>query len=256
MLVAYEIFAALCGDMSSWEYWEYFDVIFTRAVGGAACLVLVMYLGYGVLRPFKSPVLRSFLFCLPAFAVVINNLHIYTLLTGRERVTGEWSHVLLLALECLCVGFFEEMTFRGVIFLGILEKRRSDTRGILISILLSSAIFGGIHAINLIYGSAAAVIQQIGYSFLIGAMCSVVLMRTASIWMCVVLHATFNFCGALVPRLGEGYMWDTPTVIFTVILAVAVGIYFTVALIRMPACMTDRIYMRVGRDCGEVEDMP
>ena len=68
-------------------------------------------------------------------------------------------------------------------------------------------------------------ILQIGYSFLIGAMCSVVLLKTRNIWLCVLLHAVYDFSGTLVPTLGAGTWWDTPTVIFTVILAVATTVY-------------------------------
>lgn len=242
LLLGYELILPRLIGEGGGDYREYIDMIVTRLTGGVACLTLLIYLGYRVMHPFGNSFGHSVLFCLPAMAVVINNLHIYTLLTGQERVTGDAGHILLLALECLCVGLFEEMTFRGVIFLGILEKRRNSTRGIFISILLSSAIFGGIHAINFIYGSAGAVIQQIGYSFLIGAMCSVVLLKTANIWLCVLLHATYNFCGALVPRLGEGYTWDMPTVIFTVILSVCVAVYYIIAVLRMRAEETDGIY--------------
>lgn len=250
LLLAYEIFGKAVFGGTGGEYREYFDMIFTRATGGLACFVLLLYLGYDVIRPLKRPFWRSVLFCLPAIAVVVNNLHIYTLASGRERVTGSIWHILLLALECLCVGFFEEMTFRGVIFLSILEKRRASTKGIFISILLSSAIFGGIHAINFIYGSAVAVVQQIGYSFLIGAMCSVVLLKTADIWSCVLLHATYNFCGALIPRLGEGYMWDAPTVVFTVLLSVGAGVYFIISVLKMRTEETDGIY-EVRVESGE-----
>ena len=221
---------------------EMIGMTVTRGLGGHVFLTLLWYLGYSVLNPLKKPFLRSLLFCIPAFAVVINNLHIYTLAIGVERVTSGADRVALLALECLCVGLFEEMAFRGVVFLTILEKRRRGARDIVIAILLSAAVFGAVHALNLFYMPPIAVIQQIGYSFLIGAMCSVVLVKTHNIWICVILHAIFNFGGALVPTLGEGFVWDTPTIIITVILAVATTVYMTVALIKIPAHTLDSIY--------------
>ncbi len=215
----------------------------TRGLGGIVFLTLLWYLEYNVLNPIKKPFLRSLVFCIPAFCVVINNLHIYTLITGVERVTSGGGMIALLALECFCVGLFEEMAFRGVVFLGILERRRSRVRDIVIAIIISSVIFGIVHSLNFFYMSPAAVLQQIGYSFLIGAMCSVVLVRTKNIWLCVILHAIFNFGGALVPTLGEGFVWDIPTIVVTVILAVLTTVYMTISLIRTQVSELDDIYL-------------
>lgn len=214
----------------------------TRGLGGVVFLVLLWYLGYNVLNPIKKPFFKSLAFCIPAFLVVINNLHIYTLAIGVEKVTAGGGMIALLALECFCIGLFEEMAFRGVVFLGILERRRRGVRDIVIAILLSSAIFGVIHAINLFYMSPGAVLQQIGYSFLIGAMCSVVLVKTKNIWLCVILHGIFNFGGALVPTLGTGFTWDIPTVVVTVIIAVLTTAYMTVSLIKNPINSLDAVY--------------
>lgn len=220
----------------------------TRGLGGIVFLVLVWYLGYRVLNPVRKPFLRSLAFCIPAFVVVINNLHIYTLIVGTEKVSAGKGMIALLALECFCIGLFEEMAFRGVVFLGILERRRGSVRDIVVAIIISSVIFGIIHSVNFFYMPPLAVLQQIGYSFLIGAMCSVVLVRTRNIWICVALHAIFNFGGALVPTLGEGFTWDVPTIVITVIFAVATTVYMTVSLIRMPVEELDGIYVSQSKN--------
>lgn len=225
----------------------------TRGLGGIVFFVLLWYLGYSVLNPVRKPFWRSLVFCIPAFVVVINNLHIYTLITGVERVTSGADMVALLALECFCVGLFEEMAFRGVIFLGILERRRRRVLDIVLAILISSAIFGIIHSINFFYMPPVAVIMQIGYSFLIGAMCSVVLVKTKNIWICVLLHSIFNFGGALVPTLGEGFVWDIPTIIITVVIAVLTTAYMTVCLIKMPINSLNSIYEKKVKNHKEMD---
>ena len=99
-------------------------------------------------------------------------------------------------------------------------------KGLFWSLILTSAVFGGVHLINVFMGAGiGGVILQIGYSFLIGAMCSVVLLKTRNIWLCVLLHAIYDFSGTLMPTLGAGTWWDTPTVIFTAVLAVATTAY-------------------------------
>ena len=84
--------------------------------------------------------------------------------------------------------------------------------------------------------------MQIGYSALIGAMCSVVIVKTANIWLCVVLHGIFNFGGAVVQYCGRGEIWDTFTVVFTAILSVSVTVYLVISFLRADLCVIDGIY--------------
>ena len=85
-------------------------------------------------------------------------------------------------------------------------------------------------------------ILQIGYSFLIGAMCSVVLLKTRNIWICVMLHAIYDFCGTLMPTLGAGTWWDTPTVVFTAVLAVATAVYLVWQFFRLDLDEVGKIF--------------
>ncbi len=221
-----------------------YTMTITRGVGAATFLAILVSLGYKVMNPFRKPFGKAILFCVPAILVVVNNMPILSMLSGDAYlVQGDAWHILWFSLECLAIGLFEEAAFRGVALLLIAEKRRTTKKGLLISILLSSAVFGVIHLINILAGSSpGAVIMQIGYSFLIGAMCSVVLFKTANIWLCVLLHAVYDFCGMLMPTLGGGTWWDTPTVVFTAVLAVATTAFYVVAFVRMDPKETERLY--------------
>lgn len=229
-------------------------MVITRGIGSVMFTVLMLYLGYRVRAPFGKGFMRSLLFALPCFAVVINNLPIIALITGNARVTGSPAAVALFALECIFIGIFEETAFRGCIYLMLLENRRSTVRQIFWVTVLSSAIFGGIHLFNLLAGAGIGpVIQQVGYSFLIGGMCSVVLLRTHNIWLCAALHAIFDFCGFLLPTLGEGSWWDLPTVIITVVLAIAVTLYMTVALLKIDPRGLDAIFPAKDAETKAIE---
>ena len=216
----------------------------TRGVGGVVFLTILFYLGYRVLNPVKKPFGKSLLFCLPAALVVVNNMPILSMVWGDAYlVHTEPRYMLWFSLECLAIGLFEEMAFRGVALLLIAEKRRSTKKGLFISILLSSAVFGVIHLANILAGaSPGAVFLQIGYSFLIGAMCSVILLKTGNVWLCVILHAVYDFSGNLMPTLGAGTWWDTPTVIFTAVLAVFTTVFYTVAFFRLDPRETECLY--------------
>jgi membrane protease YdiL (CAAX protease family) len=244
-MLIYEFFPSdnLFGGKIDEALRESVDMTVTRALGGIVFLTILVYLGYKVLNPVKKPFWRSVVFALPALAVVVNNLPIYPLFSGIAKVTAPAYQVLLLALECLMVGLFEEVCFRGVILLGFLEKRRGTKKGQFVAIVLSSAVFGAVHLVNIFFGaSPGAVVMQIGYSFLIGAMCSAVLMKTANLWLCVILHSVFNFCGALVPRCGEGIIWEPFTVTVTVVIALLTTVYMVLSFLRIKTEECDRIY--------------
>ena len=241
----------LCEFYGKAKFSELFDettsqlvyMTLTRLLGGAIFVTLTLYLGYKVMNPVRIKA-KELAFTVPAFAVVINNLPIIPLISGEAEINASDLQIFLLAAECLAIGLFEETAFRGVVLLGIMEKRRNGTKDLFVSIVLSSAVFGIIHLVNLFTSSPGAVFLQIGYSFLIGAMCAVVLIRTANIWLCVVLHAVYDFCGSLVPTFGDVVIWTAPEVLLTVVISLAAAVYFIIALIKTDVRCIDRIYIK------------
>lgn len=216
----------------------------SRTAAAVVFFVILLTMRVRILHPLQKPFGKSILLALPAIAVVINNMPILSLITkDAYLVNSEARYIVWFALECLSTGLFEEIAFRGVILMTFLRKRRATHVQLLWGILLSSAVFGGLHLINLFSGAGVGdTVLQVGYSFLIGAMYAVILFKTANIWLCVLLHAVYNFCGLLVPTLGAGTWWDTPTVIFTTILAVATAVYTVVMFFKMDVRELDRIY--------------
>lgn len=248
LLLLYELFAPKLfwsRELSDPSVKTLVDMTVTRALGGVVFIAILAYLEYRIMNPFRKPFGKSILFALPAIAVVVNNLPIYPLISGIAVVNSPMWKVLLLAAECFCIGFFEETCFRGVVLLGFMEKRRATKKGQFWAIVLTSAVFGAVHLVNMFLGaSPIAVLMQIGYSFLIGAMCSVVLLKTANLWLCVALHAVFDFCGALVPTCGEGTIWEPFTVTITVLIAVATTAYLTLAFFKLRSEELDCIYKK------------
>ena len=219
------------------------EMTVTRALGGIVFITILIYLGYKVMNPAGKPLWRGLLFALPAFCVAINNFPIYPVASGLAKITAPSWRLALFAAECLMVSLFEETCFRGVVFLGFLKKRRGSVKSRFLAIVFSSAVFGVVHLVNIAFGAPPpAVFLQVGYSFLIGAMCSVVLMKTSNIWLCVILHAVYNFGGTIIERCGEGQRWDTFTVVITVIIAVATTVYMTIAFFKIREKELDRLY--------------
>ncbi len=231
LLVALEAWRICASDIAR-EHSLY--SLTTSLLGSALFLLAILYCSYGeILRMNVRALPRHLLFALPCFAVALNNFPILPFLSGRAYIKGSDKELLLWLLVCLGTGLFEELVFRGYIFMMILERRRSNRRGIFFAVILSSALFGLIHLINIFGGADPfATLLQVGYSFLVGGMCAVVLLRTGSLWYSILLHAIYNFAGGIIPRLGGGVLWDAPTVIITVLLSLAVFAYLLVFLIK------------------------
>lgn len=218
-------------------------VIVTRFVGCLVFIPLSVYMGYNIFGLTTKSRIKVLLCTLVPFAVVINNLPIIGLITKNAYIVEPISFVLVFALEAIMIGMFEEFAFRGVLFPFILENRKSSTKSIFWATVISSSAFGAVHLLNIFAGAGiGGVLLQVGYSFLIGAMCAIVLLYTRCIWICVALHAIYDFCGYLVPTLGDGIIWDPITVIITTILGLFALIFMTVWLLRINPDRVNELY--------------
>ena len=202
------------------------------ALGSVVFVCMTVYMGYRVWG-IKKPWLRSLLFGLPALAVAVNNAPIIGLATGNAYISDPVGGVLIILAYCLAIGTFEEFAFRGLFFMMILEDRRKSTKQIFWTTAISSAVFGLVHLVNLAVGAGpGATLLQVGYSFLIGGMCAIVLLKTGSIWYCVLLHTVYDIGGTIL-YVGGGVRWDVVTVTITAVLGVAVAVFMTVVLMRI-----------------------
>lgn len=214
---------------------EYIYLAATRVIGGAVCIIFILEFSFSkILDPLGNRSAMSLLTVLPAFAVAINNFPFVSFFAGECGLDAPIADVAVYGLFCLAVGFFEEMAFRGCVLMYLLKKRVNTRLGIFMAILWSSVAFGAVHLINLFTSSPGAVLLQLGYSALIGALCSVVLLETGNIWLCVILHAVYNFVGNVIADLGTGIMWTVPQMIFTAVIAVIVTGYTVWRFFKIP----------------------
>lgn len=214
------------------------DVI-QRGFGSAIFVCLICFLGY---RVWHKPLPTTWAVLIPCLAVVINNFPIIALANGDVTV-ARGDMMWLFLLDCLLIGVFEEVAFRGTIFLALLERRRASTKQIFWTTALSSAIFGLIHLANLLEGAApGATLLQVGYSFLIGGMCAIVFLRCHNLGFCILLHTLFDIGGRMVGTVATGRIWNLPTVIVTAVLGVLVAAWMVYALLRVRPEDTDAFY--------------
>lgn len=216
------------------------------ALGSVVFVCMAIYMGYRIFKPLKKPWLKSLLFGLPALAVAINNAPIIGLITGDAYISDPVGGVLILVAYCFAIGMFEEFAFRGLFYLMILDGRRKSTKQIFWTTVISCAVFGLVHLANLFVGAGVgATLLQVGYSFLIGGMCAIVLLKTGSIWYCVLLHTVYDIGGTIL-YLGGGKRWDIVTVIVTAVLGVAVAVFMVISLLRIKPEDVERLFPEKG----------
>ena len=232
-LAVYEIFFA--GKVAAEPLGGILDGIITRALGAIVAAVAVEKAGYKV---FNKCGLKAIIAVLPCFLAVCANPPLLGLLFGDAAFLYSGAelaaYIALFFVECLLVGAFEELLFRGILLPAVIERRAKKDKSAFWSVIISSAAFALVHLFNLFTSSPTAVIMQVGYSFLLGGASCFVFLKTGNILPCVLLHALFNFCGGLVQTLGEGGWGGVPSAIIAVAVCVPVAVYVVAALLKTP----------------------
>ena len=182
------------------------------------CIVLFLFLKKNGLLEFyglcKSKIPASkMLFYIPVLAMLTANLWygIGICVSPIEAVCY--------VLTMLCVGFLEEVIFRGLLF----NAMRKD--GVKSAILVSSLTFGMGHIINLFNGSGAELLPnllQVVYATAAGFMFVMIYYKTESLIVCIVAHGVFN---ALSVFVNEAKVTDTMHILSCVFLIVVCGGY-------------------------------
>ena len=201
-------------------------------------LILVCDFGYYDILTFKNFKAKSLLYFLPCLFVSINNFPIVSLIEGDVSfVAVQGAKAAAYVFLCVSIGAVEEIIFRGCIYKIIREKTQCNKHGFFFSLVFSSAIFGCMHLINLLNGFSPAVFLQIGYSFLIGAMCGFALEKTGNIYMPILLHSLFDLGGLLSDySMVIGNIWTVNEMIATAVVGV-----FVAAFVVYVVCKTDKI---------------
>ena len=163
---------------------------------------------YGLCKP--SVPAKNFLYYIPLAVIAFASL-----LTGIElRFTA--LETLCFVVSMCCVGFIEEVIFRGFLFRA-LEKDNLKT-----AIIVSSLTFGLGHVVNLFNGSGrmpASSAVQIIFAVLVGFVLVTVFYRGGSLIPCIIFHSVNNAIGAFG---AEGQLDPRTEMIVNLILIVVV----------------------------------
>ena len=184
----------------------------------ALCAVLFVFvrthgliLKYGLCKPRLSS--ARMLFYAPLILLLTANLWYGAALKGAPLET------LLYVLSMFCVGFLEEMIFRGFLFQAMAKD------GVKSAIVVSSITFGMGHIVNLFNGSGAELLPnllQVMYAAAVGFAFVIIYCRTKSLMPCIITHSVFNGLSAF---SNETAMTPQRQILSGVLLTVIAGGY-------------------------------
>ena len=126
---------------------------------------------------------------------------------------------VLYVLAMFCVGFLEELIFRGLLFQAMAKD------GVKSAIIVSSVTFGIGHIVNLINGSGANLLSnllQVVYAVAIGFAFVMIYVRSRSLMPCIIVHSVFNGLSAFA---NEAAMTPQREIVSGILLAVIAGGY-------------------------------
>lgn len=142
----------------------------------------------------KSPVpARKFLWFIPLVVIVSFNLWNGTAVNQPPLETACY-------LCCmLCVGFVEEIIFRGFLFRAMAKDNLRN------AVVVSSVTFGLGHILNLVIGVNDGLVEslcQVVSAIAIGFLFVVIFYRGRSLIPCIVAHSAFNMVSAFANEAG------------------------------------------------------
>jgi hypothetical protein len=98
--------------------------------------------------------------------------------------------------------------------------------------------------------------MQIGYSFLIGGMCAIVLLYTRSLVFPVLIHAVYDFGGLMDAHIATGTRWDPLTVTLTAVFGVTAAVILFLLLLRIkPDAVTALTNQGSPREAAQEPDL-
>lgn len=146
---------------------------------------------YGLCK--SSVPARRFLYYVPLIILATGNLW------NGIAVDYSLSSTVCRVACMLCVGFIEEVIFRGFLFKAMAEKNVKT------AIIISSVTFGIGHLVNLFNGSGMDLVNnlcQVCFAIMVGFLFVTIFYRGGSLLPCIITHSAINSLNTFVNEAG------------------------------------------------------
>jgi len=126
-------------------------------------------------------ILRNYLYFIPL--ILIMSINLWNGVTIKLSVL----ETVLYILSMLCVGFIEEIIFRGFLFKALYKDSAK------LAIVISSVTFGVGHIVNLLNGKdLIPTLLQVCYAIAIGFLFTIIFYKGMSLLPCIITHGFVN----------------------------------------------------------------
>lgn len=208
-------------------------IIYHLVIGGLL-LWLIYIVGNTSFLSWKDTTSKKVLWCLPCLLVALVNFPFASLISGEMHIT-RMDLMALYIIYVISIALIEEIVFRGILLYLCLDYLRDSKLKYFFAALISTAIFALFHITNLFTGMGLLdVLLQVGYTFLIGGMFAVMMLKTNNVWLCVIVHTLFDFGGLLSIEIADGNPWDNRVFwILTIVCGILCAGHIIYSLINM-----------------------
>lgn len=168
---------------------------------------------YGLCKSLVSP--GRFLFYIPLLIMATRNFW------NGAALNLDLAGTVCYIVCMLCVGFLEEVIFRGLLFRAMAEDNVTK------AIIVSSVTFGLGHLVNLVNGSGAGIVEnlfQVTAAIAIGFLFVILFYRGGSLLPCILTHAAINITSIFTNEMGLTV--EKRLVFQVILLAVTLGYSF------------------------------
>ena len=163
---------------------------------------------YYSLNKFPNP--KKYLYFFPMILLVLVNF------IGGIGINNSFSEILFYMLSMICVGFLEEIIFRGFLF----KMMAKDN--LKLAIIVTTITFGVGHILNLFNGAEfIPTLIQICYAMAGGYLFVMVLIKSKSLWPCIITHSLLNSLSIF--GVGSGVIYE----ILVPVLLIVISLLYT-----------------------------
>lgn len=222
-IIAYVVLASIGDNISSSLGILKIATVPILAILSAILFIFVKKNGlsekYGLCKP-KIPASKM-LFYIPLVILITANLW-YGLTMNISPL-----ETVLYILSMFCIGFLEEMIFRGFLFNAMAKD------GIKSAIIVSSVTFGMGHIVNSFNGSGAellANILQVIYAIAIGFAFVMIYYKSKSLWSCIITHIVFNSLSVFANAAARTSQEQIISAVFIALIAGSYALYISLAV--------------------------
>lgn len=177
--------------------------------------------------------LKGLAWSLPCFMVAFVN-YPYSAIANGTATIDRGDLMGLYILYIVGIALLEEIVFHGVIFVLAKDYLKNKRHAPLLTTIITATLFSLFHLTNLFSGANIGdTLLQCVYTFLIGAMLTVTMLKLNNLWLCFLIHALFDFGGLLIIHIGSGNAWDTTFWILTIVSGLLCAGHIIYSLIKL-----------------------